>query len=371
MKKITAIILSALMLLAFAACGEKDGGADTSDTAGTSANTAPIGTENADTESEITDTEKAEASETEAPETEAPETEAHEHKYELSESASATCTEDGKNTYICECGDTYTEAEPAKGHTYSVTSSSEMTCTEDGTTVYTCECGDTYTETVPAEGHAWEDWVITEEATAGRDGTSTRTCGICSEKETKTIEKLGYTTEYVRKIFYAVNSGNTMLDMGSNNSGIFSGDLASIAAENIPYFVMDYLRSWDESMIEEYCVYETFTNEYNTWTMMTECNLPLDFAEKYAEILLGHKYELSSMAKDGIIKIEMYGGFGGGEYYHGFGGFEDIGDDTLAITVNYNKIDYDAGTETVISSGILTVKLHESGLWAIKSYSAE
>lgn len=68
-----------------------------------------------------------------------------------------TCTEAGVRTYTCSlCGETKTEAIPAKGHAYQ-TSVKEPTCTEAGLRTYTCSlCGETKTETIPAKGHSYQ-----------------------------------------------------------------------------------------------------------------------------------------------------------------------------------------------------------------------
>ena len=42
----------------------------------------------------------------------------HIHKYNLVNTVDATCTTDGKKTYKCSCGDSYTETIPSKGHSW-------------------------------------------------------------------------------------------------------------------------------------------------------------------------------------------------------------------------------------------------------------
>lgn len=86
----------------------------------------------------------------------------HIHSYVMKDEIPATCTEEGIRTYICECGESYTEPLAALGHNYQVTAQTYATCTETGETVYTCSrCADSYTETIPATGHNYENGVCT------------------------------------------------------------------------------------------------------------------------------------------------------------------------------------------------------------------
>ena len=101
----------------------------------------------------------------------------HTHSYTLSGSTE-TCTEAGVATYVCGCGESYTEERSALGHnmvddactrcdykvekpsvhTHSYTlSGSTETCTEAGVATYICDCGDSYTEDRNALGHDIKD----------------------------------------------------------------------------------------------------------------------------------------------------------------------------------------------------------------------
>lgn len=101
----------------------------------------------------------------------------HKHSYTETITKQPTCTEAGGKTYICDCGDSYTEEIPATGHhygdddkctgcgelnpdhrhNYTATITKEPTCTEAGEKTYTCGCGDSYTEEIPAKGHNYVD----------------------------------------------------------------------------------------------------------------------------------------------------------------------------------------------------------------------
>ena len=58
----------------------------------------------------------------------------HTHKYNLVNTVDATCTTDGKKTYKCSCGDSYTETIPSKGHSWGAEYEvlvGEVPCYED------------------------------------------------------------------------------------------------------------------------------------------------------------------------------------------------------------------------------------------------
>ncbi len=130
----------------------------------------------------------------------------HKHNYVETITKEPTCTETGEKTYTCDCGDSYTEEIPAKGHhfedgectdcgekdsdyhkhNYVETITKEPTCTEKGKKTFTCSCGDSYTEEIAAKGHHFEDG----------------TCSICGGKCTHnfvngTCTICGHTHNYV------------------------------------------------------------------------------------------------------------------------------------------------------------------------------
>ena len=95
--------------------------------------------------------------------------------------------------------------QPQALHKIVSVQSKDATCTESGNkSYYTCsECGKCFSDskgtteiskdsvTVPATGHSYGEWTITKEATATSEGTRTRTCTKCGNKETETIPKKG------------------------------------------------------------------------------------------------------------------------------------------------------------------------------------
>ena len=94
----------------------------------------------------------------------------------------ATCTEDGVKTYTCgRCGEKRTEAIEATGHTEEIIPGREAACTESGLTEgKKCSmCGEILVvqEIIPVLGHAWDEGVVTKEATCTVEGVKTYTCG--------------------------------------------------------------------------------------------------------------------------------------------------------------------------------------------------
>jgi len=124
----------------------------------------------------------------------------HIHSYTEEITKEPTCTETGEKTYICDCGDSYTEEIPATGHhfedgtcidcgekdsdihvhNYVEKITKEPTCTETGEKTYICDCGDSYTEEIPAKGHSYTE-EITKEPTCTEIGEKTFTCLDCGD----------------------------------------------------------------------------------------------------------------------------------------------------------------------------------------------
>lgn len=156
---------------------------------------------------------------------------AHTHSYTSTVTKASTCTSEGIMTFTCSCGDSYTEAigktahnygsytynndatyesdgtetavcsvcgdrvtRTADGtklvhvHSYSESVTTAPTCTTEGVKTFTCSCGSSYTEAIPATGHVWSDYTYNNDATTESDGTKTRCCTVCGERETVTAE---------------------------------------------------------------------------------------------------------------------------------------------------------------------------------------
>ncbi len=77
-------------------------------------------------------------------------------------------------------------------HKYTGSTTKMPTCTEEGVQTYVCACGDTYTEAIAALGHVWKDWEVVKEATETEDGLRQRVCRRgCGAVEEEVIPATG------------------------------------------------------------------------------------------------------------------------------------------------------------------------------------
>lgn len=163
--------------------------------------------------------------------TQAPTKPAHTHSYTSTVTKASTCASEGVMTHRCSCGDSYTETigktahsfgsytynndatyesdgtetavcsvcgdrttRTAGGtklvhvHSYSESVTAAPSCTTEGVKTFACSCGSSYTEAVPATGHIWGDYAYNNDATTESDGTKTRCCTVCGERETVTAD---------------------------------------------------------------------------------------------------------------------------------------------------------------------------------------
>ena len=102
-----------------------------------------------------------------------------------------TCTEKGYTIHICSgCGDSYKDNYISEtGHHYTAYITKKPTCTAKGVKTYMCLCGDTYTETIPALGHSFGEWIVIKPSTYAETGVEIRFCSRCSACETQDIPK--------------------------------------------------------------------------------------------------------------------------------------------------------------------------------------
>lgn len=121
---------------------------------------------------------------------------AHTHVSEVVPGKAATCTEAGltEGEKCSICGETLKAQEeiPATGHKPVEIPAVAPTCTAVGATAgQKCEvCGAILVapEEVPMIEHAWDEGVITREATAEQPGEKTYTCTVCGETKTEEVE---------------------------------------------------------------------------------------------------------------------------------------------------------------------------------------
>ena len=105
-----------------------------------------------------------------------------------------TCLEHGYTLHRCKCGyerkDQFT---PFGEHSYELVDSVPPTCTESGRDDFLCAvCSDCKSTTTPAIGHQFADWVLIEEANCMQGGILERTCTLCEKTERKKISAAGH-----------------------------------------------------------------------------------------------------------------------------------------------------------------------------------
>lgn len=204
----------------------------TTKAAGASTTEATTGTEESTSKAIVTETTtQASTEKTTEKATQAPTKPAHTHSYTSTVTKASTCTSEGVMTFTCSCGDSYTKAisktahnygsytynndatyesdgtetavcsvcgdrttRTAGGtklvhvHSYSESVTTAPSCTAEGVKTFACSCGSSYTEAIPAAGHIWSDYAYNNDATTESDGTKTRYCTVCGERETVTAE---------------------------------------------------------------------------------------------------------------------------------------------------------------------------------------
>ena len=118
-------------------------------------------------------------------------------------SKAATCTEAGTKTAPCSvCGKTATKTIPALGHDeYINTARVEPTCTAVGKTeskkCKRCNVITVKVEDIAKIPHSFGEWVVKTTATCAAVGLEERKCTACTEKETKTVDRIPHTEEVI------------------------------------------------------------------------------------------------------------------------------------------------------------------------------
>jgi len=120
-------------------------------------------------------------------------TQSHSHDYKETGRTAATCTEEGKITYTCDCGKTKTEAISKVEHDYQQSEETKGTCLEIGKIKFACNnCGDSYYVETEYAPHNYIPSDESTQPTCTEDGMQIMTCSVCNDKNTSTIPALGH-----------------------------------------------------------------------------------------------------------------------------------------------------------------------------------
>lgn len=119
----------------------------------------------------------------------------HKHSYIETITKESTCIEEGLKTFICSCGEKYTESIQLVEHTYDKSIIiQEATCTVNGKRLISCSvCNDTYEEDIEVLGHENGEWVMSKPATCTEKGEEVVNCTRCGKMlESKETEPHGH-----------------------------------------------------------------------------------------------------------------------------------------------------------------------------------
>lgn len=187
MKKLFALIIVCICILALVACGSQKPVEDVPGETGGSASVEPNASNTPDAPAEPTEDTSAQPETPTQEPTEAPTEESTE---EPTEEPTEAPTEEPS------------EAPTGHTHSYTVTVTAPG-CEDGGQTTHTCACGDSYvTDKTAALGHKFGEWVTVEESTALKHGTAERACAACGKTESKQLDKLPmfHTHTYTDKV---------------------------------------------------------------------------------------------------------------------------------------------------------------------------
>ena len=121
---------------------------------------------------------------------------AHTHTY-YTQVVAPTCETQGYTKHTCtSCGDSYNDNyKNALGHSLSETVVAP-TCTTKGYTLHKCTrtgCNYSYqSDFTDIADHTWSKWSTTKQPACLESGEETRTCSVCSKKETRAVSALGH-----------------------------------------------------------------------------------------------------------------------------------------------------------------------------------
>lgn len=118
-------------------------------------------------------------------------TEAHEHSYTEEITKPATHMEEGEKTFTCSaCGDSYTEVIEKDPKHYAELKYKSATCTEDGYERAVCECGFVMVDKVYEKLGHFYNYTVTLHPTHTREGSEIADCIRCDDTFINTIDKL-------------------------------------------------------------------------------------------------------------------------------------------------------------------------------------
>ena len=122
----------------------------------------------------------------------------HEHEYTSSVTTMPTCITDGVRTYVCGCGDSYTETVEKTGHKEITVPGVKASCTatglSDGVSCSVCSAVLVPQTITNKLDHTESDWITDTPATCKTEGVKHTECTVCgTQLSSGTINKLPHT----------------------------------------------------------------------------------------------------------------------------------------------------------------------------------
>lgn len=111
------------------------------------------------------------------------------HIYSSSVTTAPTCVKKGVKTYVCSCGESYTEDMETIEHNYSSSITKFPTCTTYGIMTYVCTgCTHSYSATISKADHLYSpDYTVDTPATYFTAGIKSRHCLNCTASTDHTV----------------------------------------------------------------------------------------------------------------------------------------------------------------------------------------
>ena len=316
MKKILALLMAVALLATLTACGEKtEPNTDTSTTTTTTTSTeatTTVATDETTTATEGTETTAAptegETPTTTAKPTEGTATAAHTHKYTSKVTKAATCAAEGVKTF-------------------------------------TCSCGDTYTEKIAATAHKWGEWKQTTAPSYTAKGVETRTCSVCSKKETRDVAQLSLDEKFKEYV-------ELMREKGSDLGYFDSTD--ALTPEKIVIWID--MRTPVESLYDNRWVDIEIGGEMDN---MLARDYSVKDIDAFTTSVFGRTFDFTKMnlqyydgshwfqydAKNKTVTIFMWGGAGGPADEIEYNGYTKLDGNHYEVT--YTQYGYSVDRETM------------------------
>lgn len=218
-------------------------------------------------------------------------------------------------------GTTGNASDPTEEHTHDYSAQQKSpTCTEDGKITYSCHCGDSYSETLYAIGHDFGDLIVSERPTMTQTGIGKRICSSCDE-ELEEVIPVNTLEQEVQSFLDDLTFGIPTFESTDKLSGGFVFDWLIWHIPKVSW-VMD--ENYVVTVVYSIDDMDAFTQKYLGKTF------------DYTQMIESNKDYMSLDADKRQVKV-ITGGAGGGGYKYTIDSLTNHGDNTY--TVRYLAVD--------------------------------